>query len=157
MDIDPNFHESESLFYNALDHLKQEEGDSEEEEKKAEPKETKEEGKEAVEDKKKPVKFLQRPKEVLQAYAAYNDDLSEEDDEDKLLDSLQEQMGLTKKEEETAKTEVTDETKKPEDVKTEETKGEEAKVPDVLNNESNKEEWEKTANEALDDLLDDLL
>jgi len=65
MDIDPNFHESESLFYNALDHLKQEEGDSaeeekeEKEEKKAEKKEANEEEKEAAETKKKkPVKFL---------------------------------------------------------------------------------------------------
>ena len=59
MDIDPNFHESESLFYNSLDHLKQEEGDSEEEEKKAEKKEPNEEVKESeLDKKKKPVKFL---------------------------------------------------------------------------------------------------
>ena len=66
-------------------------------------------------------------------------------------------MGLTKKDEETSKPDITDETKKPEEVKTDETKDEETKVPEVIKDESNKEEWEKTANEALDDLLDDLL
>ena len=42
MDIDPNFHESESLFYNGLSHLKKEEGETSDvedpEEKKAEEK-----------------------------------------------------------------------------------------------------------------------
>jgi len=30
-------------------------------------------------------------------------------------------------------------------------------VPEVVKDESNKEDWDKKANEALDDLLDDLM
>ena len=36
MDIDPNFHESEGLFYDSLGHIKREEEESDEEETKEE-------------------------------------------------------------------------------------------------------------------------
>ena len=62
MDIDPNFHESEGLFYDSLGHIKREEEESDEEETKEE---TSEQEAQAEKSKAgKPVKFLERPKEV---------------------------------------------------------------------------------------------
>ena len=100
MDIDPNFHESESLFYESLNHIKKEDEASDEEQEQTAQEETKQpvEKDQEPEATQKPVKFLERPKEVLQHYQNYDDALSEEDDEDGLLNTLQEQMGLVKKE-----------------------------------------------------------
>ena len=63
MDIDPNFHESEGLFYDSLGHIKREEEESDEEETKEQTSEQ-----EALVEKSKagkPVKFLERPKEAI--------------------------------------------------------------------------------------------
>ena len=85
MDIDPNFHESERLFFEKLDHIKREDDEQSDEEVKSEPSENKESSSQQAQ---KPVKFLERPKEVRQQYNVYDDALSEEDDEDGLLNTL---------------------------------------------------------------------
>ena len=138
MDIDPNFNESEALFYDALDHLRRPDGEGsdqeDQEERKGEeptgekePNGEEQKAEEAKEESKteeskelpttapkpkKPVKFLERPKDVRNQYQGYDDMLSEEDDEDRLLDSLQQQMGLTKPEV-TAEATTTSETAEP--------------------------------------------
>ena len=98
MDIDANFQESETFFFEKLGHIRKED-DAEEEEKEksedgdeAENQGAEEEKKDAEPKVLKPVTFLERPAAVRKAYNAQFDNYSDgSDDEDKLLDTLLEE------------------------------------------------------------------
>ena len=167
MDIDPNFHESESLFYESLNHIKKEDEASDEEQEQTAQEQSKgPDVKEQEPEDQKPVKFLERPKEVLQHYQNYDDALSEEDDEDGLLNTLQEQMGLVKKEQpdkHMGENPAGNGAEGPQESGTEagESSGlntEKEEVKAGQSNELSKEKEESKLDDAnLDDLLDDLL
>jgi len=101
MDLDVNFHESESLFFSHLGYVKRDD-DSEHSDQHASEEESKvdeqEKGSEERDDgekkrrpgceTKKPVAFLERPAEVLKAYRQFENHSNESDDENKIIDGL---------------------------------------------------------------------
>ena len=158
MDIDTNFHESESLFFNKLGYIKRDE-DQEDSDDGSKQKEEKKEGTEAKEemedvnnripgcDTKKPVTFLERPAEVLNAFKEYNHYSDDEEDEDKLLDTLLEETKEPEKQ-----------SAQPEAPKQEEPAAGDGTVAESSNKVDDKSGTEVAEKEAdLDDLLDDLL
>ena len=103
MDLDTNFHEGESLFFNKLGYIKKDDDadadqeDSDEDKKPDKDKDANSDQDEEESKRKpgcdtlKPVAFLERPAAVRNAYRGFHDYSDEEEDEDKLLDTLLEE------------------------------------------------------------------
>ena len=105
MDLDTNFHEGESLFFNKLGYIKKDddtEADQEDSDEDKKPDKDKDDNSDQEQEEQeskrkpgcetlKPVTFLERPAAVRNAYKVFHDYSDDEEDEDKLLDTLLEE------------------------------------------------------------------